>query len=182
MQTNLLGRSAAVGFLVVALLGVLPGSVIASPHEYRPPPPRSLHSVVYDMARDRLVVFGGCAAELSNEVWTFDLASSFWSQIETTGPEPTPRRDQAMVYDDRRDAVVLFGGWDGRSFLNDAWRLDLSGTPRWGSSTTLVRSSSPDGGRRTGTRARDATCRCASAWTRSGSSRRQRPCTSTIFR
>ncbi len=89
------------------------------------PPARTDHSMAYDQKRERVVVFGGFVAAADNgEIWEWD--GTEWYQAEIQGSDtPTPRYAAAMVYDPRREQVLLFGGdsldedkrvwqWDGR--------------------------------------------------------------------
>ena len=96
-----------------------------------PPSARSGHAMVYDTARDRIVLFGGSNG--GGDTWEWDGRS--WQLIESEGPGPSAREDHAMAYDAARGRVVLFGGdiivplggynngigndtweWDGRSW------------------------------------------------------------------
>lgn len=47
-----------------------------------------------------------------------------WTQLEPVGNVPSPRGDHSLVYDPGIGAVILFGGYDGTSFLNDTWAYD----------------------------------------------------------
>ena len=56
------------------------------------PSGRRLHSMVYDEAADKMVLFGGIAGtwlkeEINDELWLFDLVAEEWSQVlpETVG-------------------------------------------------------------------------------------------------
>jgi hypothetical protein len=66
------------------------------------PGPRREHEGVYDPRRHRLLVFGGrqrSNASFLCDVWSLDLASSTWQEIETHGERPNPVRQTAMGYD-----------------------------------------------------------------------------------
>jgi hypothetical protein len=80
--------------------------------------------MVYDAARQRLVVFGGWADSVGylNDTWEFDGASGNWRRVETP-QTPTGRTAFMLVYDAARQKVLLFGGWrDAR--LNETWTYD----------------------------------------------------------
>lgn len=86
------------------------------------PPARFDHTMVYDAARDQLVLFGGDdGTNALGDTWVFDGAR--WTAITTPGP---PARAQtAMAYDPLRQRVVLFGGRaDGGTALFDTWEFD----------------------------------------------------------
>ena len=52
-----------------------------------------------------------------NDTWGWDGID--WIQ-EFPEDNPSGRRNYAMAYDSKRDAVVLFGGYNG-DFLGDTW-------------------------------------------------------------
>jgi len=94
------------------------------------PPARFAHVMVYDSARDRIVVFGGRTGNSKqdlNDTWVFKNGD--WTQIDT--PTAPPARLLAdAVYDPVRDRVVLFGGLtitsDSKSSTPyyDTWEFD----------------------------------------------------------
>src|SRR4051812_20669731 len=85
------------------------------------PPAASQACVVYDEARQRLVVFGGQSTSgLSGETWTWD--GTRWTLAAHSGPRA--RTGSAAVYDAGRQRVVLFGGDGGRGSLADTWEWD----------------------------------------------------------
>ncbi len=80
--------------------------------------------MVYDSARERIVLFGGKSnpqfATYLNDTWEWDGVS--WTQIATTGP--SPRAYAAMQYDTVRDRILVFGGEFGNENApNDTWEL-----------------------------------------------------------
>ena len=85
------------------------------------PTARKNHSMAYDAARQRVVLFGGFdgLADLG-DTWVWDGA--FWTQVAETGP--AARRAHAMAYDVGRQRVVLFGGLSGATSLDDTWVWD----------------------------------------------------------
>lgn len=92
------------------------------------PNPRFDHAMAYDIARDRLVLFGGTAGgSTTSDTWLFDGAS--WTIA--TGLNPPARRQHAMAYDVKRKRVVMFGGnanagaaSDCLNCLSDTWEWD----------------------------------------------------------
>lgn len=50
------------------------------------------------------------------------MAKFLWTQMQDMGP--VARIAHAMAYDPVRERVVLFGGSDGRKYLNDTWEWD----------------------------------------------------------
>jgi len=79
---------------------------------------RTNHAMAYDVARQRVVLFGG--GRTGDETWEWDGVQ--WTQ-RTPKVSPPPRKDHAMVYDTVRRRVVLFGG-TGNSYLADTWEWD----------------------------------------------------------
>jgi hypothetical protein len=86
--------------------------------------PRDHHVMAYDTMRGRAVLFGGSGARPPgaerrlSPVDTWEWDGDRWAQVATTGPSSRGR--SAMVYDERRREVVLFGG-GGDQVLGDTW-------------------------------------------------------------
>jgi formylglycine-generating enzyme required for sulfatase activity len=107
------------------------------------PPRRLSTSMVYDVARGRIVLFGGYEypATFYSDTWEWDGAN--WAQRATTNA-PSPRRGMMMAYDESRNATVAFGGGDGTQLYGDTWTYDgtnwtqrfpaTSPSARWSSS------------------------------------------------
>ncbi len=104
------------------------------------PSPRGGATMVHDLLRDRLVLFGGSEFGTDgnrywkNDTWVFDLSDPFanWEPLPVSGPLPQARADHMMIYDPVRDQVVLFGGspiWG--SVLDDTWVLKFGAENRW---------------------------------------------------
>ena len=77
----------------------------------------------YDKNRDVIVIFGGDSSfwgdfQQVEDTWEWDKQN--WTQVATSGP---PRRHNcAMVYDEARAEVFLFGGWrKPDSYYGDTW-------------------------------------------------------------
>ncbi len=94
------------------------------------PSSRDLHAMVFDIARNRLILFGGVdsGSRPLGDTWSWDGSS--WTRVATSGP--APRFGATMAYDSLRERVVLFGGESsGTTYsvtLQDTWEWD--GT-RW---------------------------------------------------
>ena len=90
------------------------------------PPPRGQHSLVYDSARQRLVMVGGfqsCAdrTPVSDFTWEFD--GEAWHQISTAHVPPL-RYHTSLSYDSARQRVVMFGGQNKTDSFGDTWEYD----------------------------------------------------------
>lgn len=99
------------------------------------PPARAAHTMVYDSARGRIVMFGGrqepaslnAPAVYLNDTWAWKHGN--WTRIESE-QNPTPRHFNGMAYDSDRDRILLYGGLeyaaDGKNSQNDyeTWEFD----------------------------------------------------------
>jgi hypothetical protein len=90
--------------------------------------PRDHQSMVYDAARDALLMFGGIPTERAG-TWpsdTWEWRAAGWVRVATEGPPGRART--ALAYDSVRRQVVLFGGVSApapgsqaQAFFNDTW-------------------------------------------------------------
>lgn len=96
--------------------------------------------IVKDTLNNQLVMWGGNTGTSSkaptNDTWVMSLQPghrSQWRLLTTSGTKPQVNRAHVCVYDSLNDRLVVFGGWDGSTYLNSAWFLSLpsSGTPAW---------------------------------------------------
>ena len=103
------------------------------------PAARAGATLVYDTARDRLLLFGGATdVDLFDDVWELPLSGPLaWHSLAISGPGYASAFHGAIL-DPIHDRLIVVGGWGG-----DAKALSLSGTPAW-SSLTLPPSGSPD--------------------------------------
>jgi len=90
------------------------------------PSARRAHTMAYDSARQKVVLFGGnggSSVGVVNDTWEYDGAN--WTLV-TTASSPSARQLHGMVYDSGRGKVVLFGGDGGSSATseNDTWEYD----------------------------------------------------------
>ena len=100
-----------------------------------PPSPRHNSAAIYDVDRDRIVVFGGNPSEDglmtfgTDDTFALDLATNEWSEIATADPKPNARYYHGAV--EMNGKLYVFGGnEDFFTSLNDTWELDLS-TDTW---------------------------------------------------
>jgi len=87
------------------------------------PPPMADGRAVYDMSTESAILFGGVTGDntLSDQTWEWD--GQKWYKVFPVD-HPGARAKQAMAYDQARNKIVLFGGWDGKSVFNDTWEWD----------------------------------------------------------
>ena len=88
-----------------------------------PPPGRDRHVAVLDVARDRMLVFGGESPGYSNDLWALTLSPQLnWTPLATAGTTPHPRSGHVAVFDAVGQHMVMFGGYNLGN-LQDAWLL-----------------------------------------------------------
>src|SRR5262249_4661149 len=93
------------------------------------------HSLTYDPVGDRVILYGGLAADpVSNprDVWQFFPGGlAVWAQLQAQGEGAEVRWGQVPLYDPARRRLIVVGG-DGRpSAGTDTWQLSLDGPPAW---------------------------------------------------
>jgi hypothetical protein len=97
------------------------------------PSARSMHSMIYDSAYDRVVLFGGDdAVGYNNETWVYNLTDNTWTNMTTTGDKPSKRSGHSMAYDSAHDRTILFGGTAGG---DETWVYNLADNT-WTNMTT----------------------------------------------
>jgi hypothetical protein len=89
------------------------------------PPGASAPSVLYDSGRNRLVVFiGSTPGGFNTQVWVLTGANGLgvvprWVQLSPSGTPPEPRSGQMAVLDSVSNRLILSGGRNGSSYLNE---------------------------------------------------------------
>jgi hypothetical protein len=91
----------------------------------------------YDSANSRIIYFGGLrgAGQMSNDVW--ELKADAYGMYKATklspsGTLPAQRWLMAGCYDAANHRMVVWGGQNSGTILNDVWALDLtSGSETW---------------------------------------------------
>jgi len=89
---------------------------------------RAGHTMTYDPAADRIVLFGGWRylTEFSNETWTYDYDAHTWSDVSTV-PAPSPRGWHSAAFDAQSSRLIVFGGEAGAGPLpSETWAFDLA--------------------------------------------------------
>jgi cysteine-rich repeat protein len=111
------------------------------------PSPRYSASMVFDPIRKRLLMYGGFSTgDGIDELWELD--GEAWKQVfPTSGVRPPGRGHAGVVYDSKRDRLVIFGGatepttFSAGHVLGDTWEwngstwteITSAGPPlRWG--------------------------------------------------
>lgn len=89
---------------------------------------RGEYAMAYNSQHKKIVAYGGRTGFRSdfqnvNETWAFDYKKTTWVNLEAKSSPPW-RSSHAIVYDQVRDKVVLFGGNDFTKVFNDLWQYD----------------------------------------------------------
>ncbi|MCA8914253.1 MAG: hypothetical protein KDB90_02485 [Planctomycetes bacterium] len=111
------------------------------------PSPRRETLAVYDEKRDRMIVFGGATAEgNTNDAFALYLTpgKETWQPLAIDDEVLPPVRSHGvMIVDRANDRVVMHGGYDSPSVLQDVWALSLSeGQESWGGGPLVTTGSS----------------------------------------
>jgi MYXO-CTERM domain-containing protein len=80
------------------------------------PTPRFGASMVYDTARNKIILFGGVDETTGrlNDVWEMDGTSYAWAdKTPASGTKPSPRYGAMIAYDSARGKTVLYSGNTG---------------------------------------------------------------------
>lgn len=99
------------------------GEAWAKALEGEGPSPRYFHAMVYDEARQVVLLFGGICRDRRDpcgDAWIWDGAG--WSEIPVDGPGA--RYGVVLSYDPDRERVLLFGGRDDVGPFRDLWSWD----------------------------------------------------------
>ncbi len=104
-------------------------------------------SLVYDASKRAVILFGGNTidkqyGENSGQTWSWD--GEVWKKLDITQPEGI--FNSAMVYDNRQERIIRFGGWNGESRVNNTWifhedkwsKLDSANSPSPRNHTNMV--------------------------------------------
>lgn len=88
------------------------------------PPRRLRHGMVWDAARDRIVLLGGHDA-VGSLADTWERSGSVWI-LRSPGTVPPARRTHGMAFDTNRERVVVFGGQRVAGFTGETWEYSTS--------------------------------------------------------
>lgn len=122
-------------------LGGAPAWIHLTPSD-DPPPARKFHAAVYLPATNQMLIYGGDsrASPWLNDLWVLNNANGLggppvWSQLTPGSAVPAARVTPALIYDQARNQLLLYGGSHPGGTLGDSWTLantdGLSGIPEW---------------------------------------------------
>ena len=99
------------------------------------PQPRWGHSMC-KFTKDFMIMFGGYAGKsfsnpdslYFNDLWLFNVQSLKWKIIKLeTETVPVPRSNASLVYNDKNQTIVIFGGGSsGSERFSDLWEFQMS--------------------------------------------------------
>jgi len=90
------------------------------------PSPRNFYAMVYDEQSPFIIIFGGrTEAGPANDLWFFNAAEEYWTQA-FAADAPSPRFGHDGVWLPETRTLLVFGGNDGSSDLNDLWELNVA--------------------------------------------------------
>lgn len=93
------------------------------------PRERAIASMFFDAKRSRMIVFGGLVIlGILGDTWELDARTGTWTEL-LPRVSPPARYGATVVYDEKRQRAVMFGGYsNGR--LDDTWEF-VSATGEW---------------------------------------------------
>lgn len=87
------------------------------------PAARACHGMVYDPGTELVYLWGGQIRMSTGDpvMWSFDVATETWNEIETHGdPAPTPRWIHRLVYEPVSGRVYAIGGFGRHTRATDS--------------------------------------------------------------
>lgn len=100
---------------------------------YKNPPTRMYASMAYNSIEDNIVLWGGRLIEAldDNSLWKYDLNKNEWTQISLSGGPAHAYAYPSMIYNPKRNRIVLFGGGKLESAFkgkqnNELWTFDFN--------------------------------------------------------
>lgn len=99
------------------------------------PPSRADHSMVFDTANNRLLIFGGYdGTNRLNDLWRWDIAGASFAEV-SDGTPPGVRHMHVAAYDENNSRMIVWGGRNGTAssnYLSEIWELNTtSGSEAW---------------------------------------------------
>jgi MYXO-CTERM domain-containing protein len=99
---------------------------------YNGPIQRQSPNLAFDSKAGKLMLFGGYSSVdglYKQDTWEWSGTDANWVNRTNANAKPPARRGGMMVYDTKRDQLILFGGY-GAAYYNDVWTW-TAGTRNW---------------------------------------------------
>ena len=84
---------------------------------------RTAPQIAYDSLSGKLMLFGGHSSVdglYKQDTWQWSGTDATWTNVTNANAKPSGRNLGGMVYDSKRDQLLLFGGY-GQTYYNDIW-------------------------------------------------------------
>jgi uncharacterized protein (TIGR03437 family) len=94
------------------------------------PPARWGHTLVFDAARRRLLLFGGQASGFFNDLWAYEIDRGAWTRLGSADEGPSRRYGHSAIYEPGRDRLIVSHGFTNSGRFDDTWAFEF-GTGRW---------------------------------------------------
>ena len=94
------------------------------------PQARFGHTLIYDSARRRVILFGGQSGGFLSDVWAYDIVSTAWKQLAPDSAGPSRRYGHSAIYETARDRMVISHGFTDAGRFDDTWAFDFK-TNAW---------------------------------------------------
>ena len=91
------------------------------------PSARYYHSMAYDSANDRTILFGGVSTVYCGDTWVYNYADNSWTNITTAGDKPSSGYGHSMAYDSAHNRIILFSGLSASGASGDTWVYCFAG-------------------------------------------------------
>ena len=97
------------------------------------PDPRSGAGMVFDSARNKIVLFGGRAGSGYDleDTWEWDPTTGAWTDVTAAGSHPLARCQHGMVFEKATGKILLFGGGRSDTSSSDATVIAASLGDTW---------------------------------------------------
>ena len=107
------------------------------------PVPRAWATGVYNPINHSLLIFGGYRlgpdqgpdtppfelfgpTNYENDLWSLDLDTFLWTELQPEGPLPSPRDNLSAFFDSSRNGMVMFGGQRSDGLSSDLWFYSMA--------------------------------------------------------
>jgi len=108
------------------------GSVWGNPPATLVPGVR-VDSAIVHVGNGKMILFGGgnydYISNYYNDTWSYDVSTNMWKNLQSLSP-PHARSQHAMVYDESKGNVILFGGRSNPDRYAETWAYNTS-TNKW---------------------------------------------------